>query len=130
MAKYPEPFEVIGGAVIDADTIYAERLHIGFGVELHAEKIRAADYDAWESKRYRRGKNITDEELRKGRLAANELRELLAGHRLFAYPVSGKRSRGSFGRLLANFRYCKLDEPAELSLQLRLWMRDRGHIRK
>jgi len=92
--------------VIDGDTIKAV-VHLGGGVNLDKQSIRAVNYDAWESRRFRRSKpfsSFTDQqweaEVIKGKVATNAVSELIASGKLFVVLES---KRDTYGRLLGRF---------------------------
>ena len=65
-------------------------------ITLRFQSIRMVDYDAWESSKIRRSVNVTDEEVRKGKLETIDLREHLRGKVLMISP----KGRDHYGRLL------------------------------
>ena len=62
-----------GGRVIDGDTLQIETIVLPWDVALLNQRVRIADFDAWESSRRRRSVNVTDEEVVKGKRATQEL---------------------------------------------------------
>ena len=115
-----EPFEAQGITVIDGDTIHVEVLHLGFGVALTNETIRAADFDAWEASKRRRSVKVTDEEVIKGKAASKDLHAWLNHGKFEIQPVGPTRDR--YGRLLGKW-YINGVSVAEL-------MNEHGHVRE
>ena len=113
-----------GVRVIDGDTIKVETLMLPWDVALTNQRIRIADFDAWESSYRRRSVNVTDEEVKKGKQATEDLKELVAEAQVFILPYK-KRSRDVYGRILATIEIKKDNQ----TIQLKDWMRERGHLR-
>ena len=113
-----------GGKVIDGDTLKVETLMLPWDVALTNQRIRIADFDAWESSYRRRSVNVTDEEVKKGKQATEDLKELVAEAQVFILPYK-KRSRDVYGRILATIEIKKDNQ----TIQLKDWMRERGHLR-
>ena len=113
------PFEVT--RVLDGDTVEGT-ISLGWDVQLSKQVVRCLSYDAWESSKRRRSVKVTDEEVQKGKLAAEYMRELSEGG---VWVREGKRSRDNYGRILGELyvaREGKLYEVADL-------MRAAGHCR-
>ena len=113
-----------GVRVIDGDTLKVETLMLPWDVALTNQRIRIADFDAWESSYRRRSVNVTDEEVKKGKQATEDLKELVAEAQVFILPYK-KRSRDVYGRILATIEIKKDNQ----TIQLKDWMRERGHLR-
>lgn len=86
--------------VHDGDTLRAT-IHLPYDVDLPNRSIRAQDFDAWEINRVRKTVKITDEELRRGKLAKAELERLLSLGRLYLQPVKG--ADGAYNRETARW---------------------------
>lgn len=69
-------FRVDSPLVHDVDTLSDGTIRLPWSIAIIGKKIRA-DYDGWEISRVRQTVTITEEELRKGKLARDELVELL-----------------------------------------------------
>jgi len=118
-------FRLANVVVIDGDTIKADVL-MPWGVTLSGRTIRAADYDAWEKTRARRSVEVTDEEIRLGKLATVDLQALLASaENVTASPVA--REHDTYGRLLAVLTVDPTGPEGPTSLAE--WMKARGHVR-
>ena len=113
-----------GVRVIDGDTLKVETLMLPWDVALTNQRIRIADFDAWESSYRRRSVNVPDEEVKKGKQATEDLKELVAEAQVFILPYK-KRSRDVYGRILATIEIKKDNQ----TIQLKDWMRERGHLR-
>ena len=113
-----------GVRVIDGDTLKVETLMLPWDVALTNQRIRIADFDAWESSYRRRSVNVTAEEVKKGKQATEDLKELVAEAQVFILPYK-KRSRDVYGRILATIEIKKDNQ----TIQLKDWMRERGHLR-
>ena len=110
--------------VIDGDTLKVETLMLPWDVALTNQRIRIADFDAWESSYRRRSVNVTDEEVKKGKKATEDLKELVANAQVFVLPYK-QRSRDVYGRILATIEIQKDNQ----TIQLIDWMKERGHLR-
>jgi endonuclease YncB( thermonuclease family) len=94
------------------------------------KKVRALDYDAWESAKHARstGPVVTDAEVVRGKKAAVALTELL-GISLkqppHVYLMIDKYKEDSFGRILAPIY---IEKDGKL-VSVAKWMKDRGHTR-
>lgn len=119
---HPTLWVEVLAAPIDGDTIVGS-IHFPWGVTLRDQTIRAATFDAWESARYRRTVEITDEELRKGRRATEALSDLLDSGRLYVSPV--RPERDAYGRVLAKWMVVRDGERIDVGR----WMKERGHCR-
>lgn len=84
--------------IVDGDTIVAD-FHLPYGTTLSGEMTRAADYDAFET---RRGRHTTEGEVILGKEAAAHLAKILDG-RLVMAKIRGRGRRDVFGRLLASW---------------------------
>lgn len=113
-----------GVRVIDGDTLKVETLMLPWDVALTNQRIRIADFDAWESSYRRRSVNVTDEEVKKGKKATEDLKELVANAQVFVLPYK-QRSRDVYGRILATIEIQKDNQ----TIQLIDWMKERGHLR-
>ena len=113
-----------GVKVIDGDTLKVETLMLPWDVALTNQRIRIADFDAWESSYRRRSVNVTDEEVKKGMKATEDLKELVANAQVFVLPYK-QRSRDVYGRILATIEIQKDNQ----TIQLIDWMKERGHLR-
>ncbi len=112
--------------VLDGDTVRADVI-LGFSIALLNESIRLQGFDAWETSRRRRTVTITDEELKKGQVAKKDLMDLLEKHKGRVYLMKFGDGRGVYGRLTGFLVvYPKKGDPIEI----KLWMRERGHQRK
>ena len=113
-----------GVKVIDGDTIKVETLMLPWDVALTNQRIRIADFDAWESSYRRRSVVVTEAEIVKGKQATEDLKELVAEAQVFVLPYK-QRSRDVYGRTLATIEIQKDNQ----TIQLIDWMRERGHLR-
>lgn len=94
------------------------------------KKVRALDYDAWESAKHSRstGPVVTDAEVARGKKAAVALTELLGAtlkQPPHVYLMIDKYKEDSFGRILASI-YVERDGKL---VSVAKWMKDRGHTR-
>lgn len=121
-----EPYTLDNWHVVDADTINAERLNLPFGVCLTDVTMRMADYDAWETSFRRTTVEVTPEEIKKGKIAAKDLEELLGKNEFKVLPGDTKKPRDVYGRLLVKIEV-KLDGKWS---SLAEWMTNKGHTRK
>lgn len=96
------PIEVT--RVLDGDTVQGT-ISLGWDVQLSNQMVRCLSYDAWESSKRRRSVKVTDEEVVKGKLAAEYLRELVEGG---AWVSAGDRPRDNYGRILGEL-YVNID---------------------
>lgn len=103
--------------VVDGDTVEAD-IHLGLNFVLEGEKIRAADYDAWECSKRRRTVEITDDEVRKGKRAKAYLEGLLSAGEI---RLKSTGNRDAYGRLLGVLSHNGIDVRYQMSLQ--------GHLR-
>lgn len=122
-----EPYKLAHWKVKDGDTLEAETLYLPFGVALYDVDMRMADYDAWESSFRRTAVSITHEEIKRGKLAAKELAELLATNEFRVLPPNDSRVRDVYGRLLV---VVEVKLPERGWVRLADWMKLHGHIRK
>lgn len=111
--------------VTDGDTIKAD-IHLGLGVVLNDETLRASDYDAWESSYRRRSKDvtITPEEVEKGKLAKIFLAGFLPNHEAYI-ELHEKQTRDVYGRILGQWHVLKNGEWFSVAEVMRL----AGHLR-
>jgi endonuclease YncB( thermonuclease family) len=111
--------------VIDGDTIDAD-IVLSWGVTLRRQRIRAADFDAWESSRRRRSVEVTDAEVRRGKAASAGLAAMLNGCSLYLVPQPGEE-RDRYGRVLAIWLLaCDDGQP----VRVRSLMAARGYLRE
>jgi hypothetical protein len=113
----------------DGDGVTA-RVHLGFGLSLDRQPIRASNYDAWESGRWRKTapfKTYSDiqwrAEISKGTLAKAELAGLLTLGPLYIRP----NGHDPHGRLTAEFWV--YDRHKDELVDVAQVMRERGHVR-
>jgi endonuclease YncB( thermonuclease family) len=109
--------------VIDGDTIEADIL-LPWSITLRQQGIRASDYDAWESSKRRRSVEVTDEEVRRGKIATEQLRGLAMRATIYALP--DKEPRDNYGRILARLYY--VDEEGRTESIAQMMTRGR-HVR-
>jgi endonuclease YncB( thermonuclease family) len=114
----------------DGDTITANVL-LTDDIQLVGQSIRAANYDAWESTRYRRSKPFNEfsqaqwqAEIAKGLRAKSDLSELLGSGQLFVVL----RGRDVYGRLLGEFWIYR--RQSDELIDVAATMRARGHVRR
>lgn len=133
---YPQPprtvvtvepkYELIGYGIKDGDTLFGN-IRIGFDIQLQAQDMRARDYDAWESHKYRRSAAVdgavTDEEVIKGKKATEELQKWIGVQRVF---ISCKPERDTYGRWLVSFYRMNNDGTFTNFSE---WMEANGHTR-
>ena len=79
-------FRVATPVVHDVDTLSDGVILLPFGSAVAGRKIRA-DYDGWEVTRNRRTVTITDDELKRGAAARDDLAKMLAVGTLYVAPV-------------------------------------------
>lgn len=127
VAACGEPYKLAHWKVKDGDTLEAETLYLPFGVALYDVDMRMADYDAWESSFRRTAVSITHEEIKRGKLAAKELAELLAENEFRVLPPNDSRVRDVYGRLLV---VIEVKLPERGWVKLADWMKLHGHVRK
>ncbi len=108
----------------DADTLTADVL-LPFGdVVLTGQVIRAQGYDAWEINRTRKSVAITDDEIRRGKIARDALKKLIAESTgLYATP---SKEPGVYGRTSA---YLWVRQNDAAMLPVAKWAADNGHCR-
>lgn len=127
LGAYGEPpvnrYEVRIDRVIDGDTIKGMVL-LGFDVALVGKSIRLAGFDAWELNRRRRTIRFHPKELARGREAREALVKLLGTGIPFLSP-SGT-GKDPYGRLVGRLT---VDTPDGKTVDVALWMRQRGHHR-
>lgn len=114
----------------DGDTITASVL-LTHDIRLTRQAIRAANYDAWESRRNRQSKPFADFtdaqwaiEQAKGEKAKQELAELLASGELYVVL----KGRDVYGRLLGEFWVYRRD--TDELVDVAKHMAGKGHVRK
>ncbi len=118
-------YEVLVERAIDVDTVYGTVL-FDWGVAWRG-RIRS-NFDGWESNGIRFGlANTSPEEIRKGKVATEALRGLLRGSKLYITPPAGKSRIGLYGRPGGSWRVVT---EAGKSIQVKQWMKVRGHLRK
>lgn len=121
------PSRLDGWRVIDGDTLEAELLHLPYGLALTDVTLRMADYDAWESSKRRTSVKVTDEEVKRGRRATEELTALLNEHEFRVLPSDEGDARDVYGRLLV---IVEVKLPEHGWQPLAKWMQLHGHIRQ
>lgn len=107
--------------VTDGDTIKAD-IDMPLRISLKGASIRCDLYDAWESSKRRRSVTVTDEEVIKGKRAAEALKAWLKTGRPMLKPQA---DRDSYGRVLGTLYIEKqgvLHRAAD-------YMRQNGHLR-
>jgi hypothetical protein len=110
--------------VHDADTVFGA-IDLGYGLSLNVHGgIRAADFDAWEVGRQREQVvgPISDEELRKGRIARDALINLLVGNQLWAEDSGDTDPHGRNSSIL-------WIKQGDKWIYLAGWMDQQGHLR-
>ena len=111
--------------VTDGDTIKAD-IHLPYptGMVLHDQDIRLQGYDAWEASKRRIAVNVTDAEVRKGKLAAAVLHDLIINAEgTYLAPVA--EGQFSYGRAEG---YLVLWDDGQV-IEVKDWMREHGHCR-
>lgn len=94
--RYPVKIE----SVHDADT-FTCTITMGWDVQLANQKVRVANFDAWEISRQRQTVGrITDEELRKGREATDYAKSLFSKAKTITVSPNPKDDRDVYGRPL------------------------------
>lgn len=118
-------YEVVVTGIVDGDTIKGD-IYLGWNIVLKDQTIRLLGFDAWETSRRRRSVDVTDEEIKKGKIAEEELRELI--RRCYEiYLVPGQEERGYYGRVLGKL-YLKMPYKKRL-LDVSKYMIQHGHDR-
>jgi endonuclease YncB( thermonuclease family) len=111
---------------IDGDTVHAN-VSLGFNVFLSDQKLRARDYDAWESNKRRRSAavdgEVTDAEVAKGKAATKALNEWVAGRSIV---VTTDSEKDVYGRWLVSFYVLNKDGSRS---PVKDWMKAHGHTR-
>lgn len=69
--------------VHDADTLSDGVIRLPWGAAIAGRSIRVSDYDAWEITRVRQTVKISDEEIARGKAAADELSKILGQFTLY-----------------------------------------------
>ena len=117
------------GTVNDGDTLTA-LIDLGWNVHYGWVTIRAANMDAWETSRARKSGEFDtfnpaewSEEIRKGVLARDALKELLAKGQLWVRP---SKERDPHGRVAAHLY---VQTPMEL-VDVAKFMKEHGHTRR
>lgn len=116
-----ENVKVTDGDTIDCDICFP------WHVTLKGETIRAGDYDAWESSKKRQSVKVTDDEVRRGKIAADDLRELLKTGTLYLSPLPNE-DRDNYGRILATLLL--VDNKTQQCVFVSEYMKAHGHCRK
>lgn len=111
----------------DGDTIAADVL-MPIDITLRDQRIRLKDFDAWETTRIRQTVTVTDDEIRRGKAAGEDLRKLLStADRIY---IAGTPTReSSYNRIVAEVWVDQAGPNDEL-IDVAAWMRKRGHERK
>lgn len=102
-----------GVTVIDGDTVTVRYLHLPYNVCITGRKIRALDYDTYESRQVNRstGPAVDAVEIAKGKVAATAFNTLLSKGRLYVRPPDEAAAQfDSFGRMLGRFYIRTTDE--------------------
>lgn len=100
IVKIPKPlFPVRLTNVVDGDTVDVDIL-MPWGVTLRNQRVRCADYDAWESSKRRKSVEVTDAEVIRGNKATTYLETIIRSGRLFIQPAD--EDRDNYGRVLGN----------------------------
>lgn len=116
-------YEITNVKVIDGDTITCD-IHLDFDIVLANQTVRALGYDAWETSKRRQSVNVTDEEVKRGKVAKNALLLFLTINQPNYVSVSEDgKYRDNYGRLLLYIRAGKDKTKAEE------WMKERYHVR-
>lgn len=110
----------------DGDTITCDIL-LPLDVTLREQRLRLRDLDAWETTRIRQTVTVTDDEIRRGLRAGEDLRVLLAtANRVYA---SDLERESAYGRVLGKLWVDPAGPVTEL-LDVAAWMKERGHDRR
>lgn len=114
--------------VLDGDTIEAD-LPIPWRRNFRERgRIRANDFDAWETSRRRATVRVTDDEIEKGKRATAALVNLFAGGQPYAlFGPFPDGAEDAYGRLTASFYL--LDKNGKL-IEVGPWMKQRKHTRE
>lgn len=114
-------------AVKDGDTIEATiRLPYPPGLVLENQDVRLQGFDAWESSKRRKAVNVTDTEVRKGKVAAAALAKLVIDSEA-AYLAPVETPQFSYGRQ-EGFLYL-YDAETDTLTDVAAWMAEQGHCR-
>lgn len=116
-------FKLTNVEVTDGDTITAT-IELPWDISIRNQSIRALGFDAFESTYYRKSVKITPAEIVKGKLAKEELINLLNTGDLYVAP--GSESRDNYGRILA-FLIIKNSDGSTIKVDR--YMVDKGHDR-
>lgn len=108
-------------AIHDGDTIKA-RIDLGWGVSI-TDTVRFLDFDAWEITKQRRTVDVTDEEVKKGKIAKEALIAMLKDRKVYCLRT-GKRE--VYGRILTKLYY--VDKNGKL-IDVSQAMKESGHER-
>lgn len=111
-------------SIHDGDTMRV-RVHFPWGISLE-ENVRCLGYNAWEVTKGRRTVKVTDDEVKKGKFALQQVQSLIQGNRVFISPESEAGTRDPYGRLLA---FVRVESGGQL-IRLEQWMFDKGHCRE
>lgn len=119
-----DPKELLPAHILeikDGDTVRAT-IELGWGVSV-TDDIRFLDFDAWETSKRRKTVDVTDEEIKKGKVAKEFLTTLTSGRQLYCLHTN---QREVYGRILTKFYfYDKSNKLVDVSAT----MKENGHER-
>lgn len=110
-------------AIKDGDTIVAD-IQLPWDVTLRDKTIRCAGYDAWESSKRRQTVKVTDEEVRKGKIATKALQDLFKDADKVVI-IKAETKGHNYGRLAGYIFVVKNKK----YISVAKFMIDNGHIR-
>lgn len=119
LAKYP----LTNVEIIDGDTINAD-INLPWSITIRDQRIRASDYDAYETSKRRQSVQVTDEEVVKGKEAKQALIEL-SKKKMYIEPDNTTTFRDNYGRILGIIYY---EEDGKM-LKLSEYMRKNNYLR-
>lgn len=126
-SKAIEPFQITGGIqVIDGDTIRVQHLHLAYGASLYNQTVRVHDLDTWETRRGRGGIDYHEDEIAKGKTAAEAVAKLINDAQAAFVMPWGTEQRDSFGRIIGMVVLRTKDGKVIILSQ---WMKENGHDR-
>ena len=111
------------GYPVDADTVRGT-IEFPLGLALRDQTVRGYGWDAYETSRRRQTVEVTDDEIRRGKRATDDLSDLMDSGRMF---ISVHSARDPYGRVLADWMLVKRDGQR---VYVGEWLEANGHLRE